>query len=510
MQKLTEKRMKFEIGFLLVSVFLIAICGIVYELSIGNLSSYLMGNTVVQYSLTIGSFMFAMGIGSFLSRFIQKDLIDKFILIELAVGIFGGFSAVALLYAYSSFPYYTVAMFTVIFIIGALIGVEIPILTRLIDQRYKDIKISISNALGFDYIGALIGSIGFSVFLLPKFGVITSSYILGMLNIIVVFLNIAVYYHDIRFKKTITILTLVTFVGLIYGLVTAGPVSLILEQKLYRDRIIYLEQTPYQKIVMTRDKEDFRLFLDGNIQFSATDEYRYHEALVHPAMVMAKEAKRILVLGGGDGLAVREILKYPSVEHITLVDLDPEMTKLARTHKRLKALNGDSLENSKVEVINEDAYQYVEKTAEKYDVVLIDLPDPNVDALSKLYSKTFYQLVGNRLSPGGVVNVQSTSPYFAPKVYWCVRETMAASGLNTTGYHLEVPSFGDWGFTLASNAPLEPERLKVKVETRFLNDDQLRAMFVFSKDLEAPDVEVNRIVSPVILEYYQQSWKYWN
>lgn len=510
MENLSEKRMKFEIGFLLISVFLIAICGIVYELSIGNLSSYLMGNTVVQYSLTIGSFMFSMGVGSFLSRYIQKDLIDKFIMIELAVGIFGGFSAVTLLYAYSSFPYYTVAMFAVIFIIGALIGVEIPILTRLIDHRYKDIKISISNALGFDYIGALIGSIGFSIFLLPRFGVITSSYILGMLNIIVVFLNIAVYYKDIRFKKTISLLTLATFAGLIYGLVTAGPVSLILEQKLYRDRIVYLDQTPYQKIVMTRDKEDFRLFLDGNIQFSATDEYRYHEALVHPAMTMAKEAKQVLILGGGDGLAAREILKYSSVEQITLVDLDPEMTRLAKTHKRLRALNGDALENPKVKVVNQDAYQFIEKTKSKYDVVLIDLPDPNVDALSKLYSKTFYQMVGTRLTPGGVVNVQSTSPYFAPKVYWCIRKTMADSELNTTGYHLEVPSFGDWGFTLASNEALDFSRLKVKVDTRFLTDEQIKAMFVFAKDLEAPEVEVNRIVSPVILEYYQESWRYWN
>lgn len=510
MQKLSEKRIKFEIGFLLVSVFLIAICGIVYELSIGNLSSYLMGNTVVQYSLTIGSFMFAMGVGSFLSRYIQNDLIDKFILIELAVGIFGGFSAVTLLYAYSSFPYYSVAMFVVIFIIGALIGVEIPILTRLIDHRYKDIKISISNALGFDYIGALIGSIGFSVFLLPRFGVIMSSYILGLLNVMVVFLNIGVYFRDIRFKKTLSILTLITFAGLIYGLITAGPVSLILEQKLYRDRVIYLDQTPYQKIVMTRDKEDFRLFLDGNIQFSATDEYRYHEALVHPAMVMASKAEEILVLGGGDGLAARELLKYNQVKHITLVDLDPEMTRLAKTHKRLRELNKDSLDNPKVKVVNQDAYQFVEKTKQQYDVIIIDLPDPNVDALSKLYSKTFYQMVGTRLTNGGVVTVQSTSPYFAPKVYWCIRETMKASGLDTTGYHIEVPSFGDWGFTLASNEPLKPERLKVQVETRFLTDEQMQAMFVFAKDLEAPEVEVNRIVSPVILEYYQQSWKYWN
>ncbi len=510
MQNISEKRMKFEIGFLLISVFLIAICGIVYELSIGNLSSYLMGNTVVQYSITIGSFMFAMGVGSFLSRYIQKDLIDVFILIELAVGIFGGFSAVFLLYAYSSFHYYTIAMFGTIFIIGILIGVEIPVLTRLIDHRYKDIKISISNALGFDYIGALIGSIGFSIFLLPKFGIITSSYILGLLNILVVFMNIGVYFKDIRFKKTLAIMTLITFIGLIYGLITAGPVSLILEQKLYRDRMIYLEQTPYQKIVMTRNKEDFRLFLDGNIQFSSTDEYRYHEALVHPAMLAAKKAENILVLGGGDGLAVREILKHDSVKKVTLVDLDPAMTKLAKTHKRLLELNLDSLENPKVQVLNQDAYQFVEKTTEKFDVILIDLPDPNIDALSKLYSKTFYQMIGDRLTAGGVVTIQSTSPYFAPKVYWCIRKTMAASGLDTSGYHLEVPTFGDWGFTIASNEPLNLKRRNVTIATRFLTDEQMDVMFVFAKDLEAPEVEVNGIISPVILEYYHQSWKYWN
>lgn len=505
-----EGRKRFEIGFLLISVFLIAICGIVYELSIGNISSYLLGNTVVQYSLTIGTFMFAMGVGSFASRVIQKNLIDAFIFIELAIGVVGGFSAVLLLYGYANLPNYNVVMFTIIMIIGMLIGIEIPVLTRLIDHRYQDLKISISNALGFDYIGALIGSVGFSVFLLPKFGVIATSYLLGVINLIVVLLNLAVYYRDIRYKKTLIGLTLVSLTALSYGLLTAQTTSIMLEQELYRDKIIYMEQSKYQKIVMTRDKEDVRLFIDGNIQFSSIDEYRYHEALVHPAMSLVKSPRRVLVLGGGDGLAVREILKYSTVDRIDLVDLDERMTSLAKTHKRLLALNKDALSNKKVHIYNQDAYQFLEQSKELYDVILIDLPDPNNEALNKLYSGLFYKRVGQHLTETGMVSIQSTSPYFAPDVYWCIRKTVESTGLTTTGYHIEVPSFGDWGFTMASKQAFDPKNIQISVETRFLDNSTAAALFLFAKDLSPRDVKANTITNPVILEYYAKSWKYWN
>lgn len=510
MKSYIQNRTRFEIGFLLVSVFLIAICGIVYELSIGNISSYLIGNTVVQYSLTIGTFMFAMGLGSFASRVFHKDLIDVFILVELAIGVVGGFSAVILLYGYANFPSYSVLMFGLIIIIGGLIGVEIPILTRLIDHRYQDLKISISNALGFDYIGALIGSVGFSLFLLPKIGVIATSYLLGIINLVVVLLNLWVYYKDIRFKKTLIATAVIALAALIAGFYTAQSVGIILEQELYRDKIIYMEQTKYQKLVMTKDHDDIRLFIDGNIQFSSTDEYRYHEALIHPAMALSKKPENILVLGGGDGLAARELLKYDTVKSITLVDLDERMTQLGQTNKRLLALNKGSLNDEKVHLIHQDAYKFLEAHRGHYDVIVVDLPDPNNEALNKLYSGVFYAMIGNRLSEGGMAVVQSTSPYFAPEVYWCIRKTVEGTGAFTTGYHIDVPSFGDWGFTLFSKTAFDKKDIKITVPTRFLDRESTLSMFVFPKDMQRPEVEANTMTNPVIMDYYARSWKYWN
>lgn len=498
-----------EVVVLLVSVFLIALCGIVYELSIGNISTYLLGNGVLQYSLTIGSFMFAMGIGSFLSRYINKNLMDAFILVETGVGFMGGFSALILFSAYAFTPIYSAAMFTVILIIGVLVGLEIPILTRLIEEKYRDIKVSISNALGFDYIGALIGSIAFSMFMLPRLGIIRSSYILGLVNLFVVIINIKVFYKDIVKKKLIVALSVTVTLGLAVGLAQVTDTENFLEQKFYADRIIYRQQSPYQKIVMTQKKQDLRLFIDGNLQFSSIDEYRYHECLVHPAMSLMKNRENILVLGGGDGLAVREVLKYPQVKKVTLVDLDEAMTDLGMNNPRLLELNKGSLKDPRVHIVNQDAYQFLENSNELYSLIVVDLPDPNNESLSKLYTKTFYEIIKRHLIKGGFAVIQSTSPYFAPDVYWCIRKTVESTGLETSGYHTDIPSFGDWGFTIASNTGFSVEDINIDVETRFLSNEQVKALFVFAKDLKRPEVRINTITSPVITDYYEKSWKYW-
>lgn len=388
---------------LLFAVFIIAICGIVYELIIGAISSYLLGDSVKQYSITIGLFMSAMGIGSYATKRLRHNLFDFFVAIELSIGLFGGLSAIILFASYAFTQIYYLVMYSTIIIIGILVGLEIPIITRIIEEKQSNLRITIANVLSFDYIGALLGSLFFPLILLPNLGQIKTAFLIGFINIVVA--NLIIYkYKDfiknIKIMKTLAILFAI-LIGM--GFIMGDYASNFIEDNIYRDKIIYRKQTKYQKMVVTKHRDDLRLFLNGNIQFSSFDEYRYHEALIHPAMSLAKKTKEILILGGGDGLAAREILKYDEVENIVLVDLDPEVISFCRTNPLIKKLNNNSLKNNKVHVVNQDAFKYLENTSQKFDVIIVDLPDPNNESLNKLYTNIFYRLIYQHINKGGML-----------------------------------------------------------------------------------------------------------
>lgn len=494
---------------LLLAVGIIAICGIIYELIIGAISSYLLGNSVKQYSITIGLFMSAMGVGSYLTRYIKKNLFDTFILVELTIGLAGGLSAILLFTAYGYTDMYHLVMYITIILIGILVGIEIPLLTRIIEANENNLRMTIANVLSVDYIGALFGSLAFPLILLPNLGEIRTSFFVGMLNILVAFL-ILIYYKDfIKQKNGLKALATIMLLVVVSGVIVGDQIGLKIEDRLYRDKIIYNEQTKYQKMVLTQHKDDIRLYLDGNIQFSSLDEHRYHEALVHPVMELSDQKNRILILGGGDGLAARELLKYDEVEEITIVDLDPGVTELARTNNLIVSLNENALNNEKVKVVNEDAFQFLESANTLYDVIIVDLPDPNNESLNKLYTNVFYRLIGNKLQSGGVFVVQSTSPYYAKEAYWSIRKTVASEGFYTDGYHVNIPSFGDWGFTLASNDPLGDKDFDLNVPLKFLNEETAMSMFNFAEDeiLDLDQVEINSLTHPVLIRYYEAAWQ---
>jgi spermidine synthase len=277
------------------------------------------------------------------------------------------------------------------------------------------------------------------------------------------------------------------------------------EVKMYGDEIIYTKSTPYQRIVLTRWRDDFRLFLNGNLQFSSRDEYRYHEALVHPTLATLPHAHDVLVLGGGDGMAVRELLKYPNVEHITLVDLDPEMTKMFKSDTVLSKLNSSSLQSPKVNIINADALSWMESQSQSYDAIVVDFPDPTSYALGKLYTVTFYQMLRRHLRPQGLAVVQTTSPLYAPKSYWMVHNTAREAGFVTTGYHVLVPSFGEWGFMLLGERDYKIPT-QIPVNTRFLNAATLPTLFVFPQDMLSDIKEVNRLDNQALVRVFEQEW----
>jgi spermidine synthase len=238
-------------------------------------------------------------------------------------------------------------------------------------------------------------------------------------------------------------------------------------------------------------------------------------------MEAAQAAQEVLILGGGDGMAAREVLKYPTVKQVTVVDIDPAITDLGQHRAELRALNADALRASKVNIVNTDAMRFVEENRDFFDVIIIDLPDPNTETLSKLYSVPFYALCARRLRSNGVLATQATSPFFARKAFWCIVETIGAtaamnspaSTLFPAPYHLNIPSFGEWGFVMAGKRPLVPEQFEVSVATRFLNTEVLRSMFAFSNDIQPPPagtVDINYLEHPILYTYYEQGWAQFN
>jgi spermidine synthase len=488
---------------LLFSALIIASCGLVYELVAGTLASYLLGDSVTQFSTIIGAYLFAMGVGSWLSRYIQTALIDHFVRIEIVLGLVGGFSAAILFLIFNEITQFRVALYGVVGVIGLLVGLEIPLLLRILQDEFGLAEL-VARVFAADYIGALLASLLFPLLLVPRLGLIRTSFLFGLCNVAVAWLLLARAtamrqpgLH--RFMAGAAMIVLA--VGFAYG----DELMSLSEQGQYPGQAVFARWTAYQRIVVTREADDIRLFLNGNLQFSSRDEYRYHEALVHPLMAEVAQPHRVLVLGGGDGLAVREILKYPSVESVTLVDLDPEVTALFSRTPFLSALNGGALQSSKVRIINADAFVWLQTATQRYDAVVVDFPDPSNYSIGKLFTLTFYRRLRDVLTDDGWAVIQSTSPYVARKAFWCVEHTVAAAGLTPAAYHVFVPSFGEWGFVLAGHGPFAyPSALPDGL--RYLTPAVLRDMFSFPPDMDRVPTEVNRLDNQVLVRYFETEW----
>ena len=495
---------------LYLNVFVVAICGLIYELLAGTLGSYLLGDSVTQFSLVIGLYLSAMGAGAWLSRRITGELGRRFIEIELAVAVVGGASAPVLFLAFGSVAHFQVVLLGFVAAIGVLVGLELPLLMRLLEGQvaFKDL---VSRVLTFDYIGALAAAVMFPLVLVPKLGLVRASLATGAANACVALWGTWLLGDRLGAARLgLRVRAIAVLAGLVVALGFADRFTTWAEDEMYADPVVLTETTPYQRIVVTHGRAGFQLFLNGNLQFSSSDEYRYHEALVHPAM-MATDAppKQVLILGGGDGLALREVLAHPSVEHVTLVDLDPAMTGLAKKFPALAELNRHSFEDHRVSVINDDAMVWLDEHPGLWDVIIVDFPDPNTFALGKLYTKLFYKRLAARLSPGGATVVQATSPLFARKSYWCIIETIRAAGFFVHPYQVTVPAFGVWGYALARRREFAPPVHVPKLPLRFLNEEALVAMFDFPVDMKPLPVEINQLDNQALVRYYEREWRKW-
>lgn len=503
-------------GLLLVAaIFLFAVCGLVYELIAGTLSSYLLGDSVTQFSIVIGLFLAAMGVGSFLSRYFHRDLLGWFVRIELAAGLIGGFTSLAGFATFAYTDFYVPVLLALVGVVGVLVGLEIPLMVRIL-RGLHSLPVTLANVLSADYLGALVAAVLFPFALLPWLGLVRSGLVIGLVNVFVAGLLLW-RFGPVMPRRTGGLKAAVIACALVLavGIAASGRLLPYLENRLYQDEVIFAADTPHQRLVLTRWHGDVRLYLNGHLQFSSIDEYRYHEALVHPAMALAERRARVLVLGGGDGLAVREVAKYPEVERIDLVDLDPVVTDLFRTRSMLTTLNGDALNDPRVRIHNTDAMRFLESGAELYDVILMDLPDPSGPAIGKLYSRAFFGLAGRRLAAGGVLASQCTSPFRARRAYWCILHTAAAARfgpegadrLHVRGYHTFIPTFGTWGFMVAARRPLDAEGLALAdVPTRYLTADLLAGLFVFPPDMAEVETPISRLDDPVICRLYRQGY----
>ncbi len=497
------------------ALFATGISGIVAEYILSTLASYFIGNAVVQFALIVSTMLFSMGAGSRLSKYINKDLLAHFIYIELMLSFLVSFCALMVYIGYGR--YTPVLIYVLAICVGVLIGLEIPLVTRL-NNEFEELKVNIASVLEKDYYGSLVGGLFFAFIGIPYLGLTYTPFALGTLNFIVAFW---LFYHLRKSipKQQQSRLSLwfgIVGVIIITGLIFAQPIVQYGDQQKYRDKIIYQEETPYQKITLTQWKDNYSLFINGNLQLSSFDEFMYHEVLVHPVMQILQQRKNILILGGGDGCAVREVLKYPDVEQVTLVDLDPAMTRLAQTNPVFIKMNQGALNNPKVQIVHQDAFQFIEQSKQLYDAVIIDLPDPNNIDLNKLYTREFYFLCQKKLTPNGLLITQAGSPYYATKAFYCIEKTMQQSGLNTLPLHTQILTMGEWGWIIGAQNKtanqLKQELKTIPIDTlslKWLTPEATQSLYRFGKPLsDTSDIKVNTMFSPVLYRYYKSgNWE---
>jgi len=498
---------------LLASVFVVAACGLVYELCAGALASYLLGDSVLQFSTVIGTYLFAMGLGSWASRHVRANLAGMFVRVELIVGVVGGLMPAALFAAHATLPAastvsFKVLLYGLVTIVGIGVGLEIPIVMRLLDRHLKgrdSLSTLVSQVLTFDYLGSLVVSVAFPLLLVPHLGIVRSGVFFGLLNTLVAIWSMWLFRAEIPRWRWLGAQCGAIFALLVAAMAAGDLLTTWSEDQFYGPGVVYHESTPYQRIVVTSQSGTLRLFLNGNLQFNSKDEYRYHEALVHPAMAGYGAPRRVLVLGGGDGLAIREILKYPSVEQVTQIELDPAMTRLFTHDATLSALNRHALTSPKVHIVNADAFAWLEQHDDQFDVIVVDFPDPSNYALGKLYSTSFYELVDQHLAAAGYAVVQTTSPLIARRSFWTVATTLETVGLHVLPYHVHVPSFGEWGFLIASHRPwVLPRTLPPGM--RFLTLPGMQALLDFPPDMARVPTEPNRLSNQTLVRTFEEEW----
>lgn len=495
-----------------VAVFATGLSGIVAEYILSTLATYFLGDSVFQWTMIVSIMMFSMGIGSRLSKSIKGNLLRNFLFIEFALSVAVSFSSM-LVYTVASFTEAVgVLIYTMCILVGLFIGMEIPLVIR-INNTYESLKANVSSVMENDYYGSLAGGVFFAFIGLPILGLTYTPFILGMVNFSVAVLVFFMIKHECEKsqQRIISIVGSAIALVILTGVYFAKPIMIFGEQHRYKDKVVYEQQSKYQKIVITQWKDDFWLFINGNEQLSSVDEAMYHEVLVHPAMKLAQHPQDVLILGGGDGCALREVWKYPTVQNVDMVDLDPAMTDLGKDNPIMTKMNHGSMSDPRLHIHNKDGYTFLSHTDKFYDVIIIDLPDPKTVELGRLYSYEFYKMCIRHLRPHGTMITQAGSPYYATNAFWCIDKTFKAAGLETMPLHNHLITLGEWGWILG----MKPSEVSVKakseqisfddIKTQWMDKEAMRHVSTFGKVFFSKDtanIQVNTIDNPTLYQLY--------
>lgn len=544
---------------LAVSIFSSGAVGLINEYILSTVSSYILGNSIEQFAIIIGIMFLMFGVGSLVQmRLKDTNLIAKFVLIEILIAVVSAFAPISIYWTFAfAWDFLYIVLYGSVMAIAFLIGFEIPVVLRINKRFTSELKTNIAGIIAFEYFGGFVGMWIWVDYLKGTFPLTEVSFIVAGANFVAMLLAFVYFFSKgfVRHGLALTGVLILAASSLVWGYTNNRDWNIELEQQLFDDQIIYIENTRYQHIVITHNKlvDDYRLHINGNVQFSSIDEQIYHENLVHPVMTLVPDHARVLILGGGDGLALREVRKYSDVKSMTLVDLDPRMIEIASTLPVMVELNDGAFSDARVltkissaiehdgvkpvyirageqdpkddpdvewvgtiDVVTIDAELFIREIPKSYNVMIIDFPDPNSVELSKLYSKEFYLQVARKLSERGMIAIQSSSPYHAKETFLTIIRTLKAAGFNTLPYHENVPSFGDWGWILAwkSGEPVAHMNERIEnikafsVETKHLTPDLFRANRIFGKGLlESDSKAINTLMEPVLYEVYlEEGW----
>ncbi|WP_282080470.1 polyamine aminopropyltransferase [Aquimarina algiphila] len=502
---------KINKGFWLkIAIFATGISGLTSEFILSTLASYFIGNVIVQWTVVLSIMLFAMGIGSRMSRLITKKILLTFLGIEFLLSILISFSPLLVYAIASKTEFIHIIIYGLALLVGFCIGFEIPLATRL-NETYEPLNKNISNIMSWDYIGSLIGGLLFAFWGLPELGITNTAFVFGALNFVVAILLFLNYRNTLFKEKKWIITSILALVSLLsIGFIKSEDIVLYSEQSRYKDKIVYQEQSKYQHIIVTQWKEHYWLYINGNQQLSTFDEFLYHEPMVHPIMALTPEHKNILIIGGGDGFNVKELLKYENVQTITLVDLDPAMTRLGKEFEGIVKFNESALSDPKVTIVNGDGFTFLEKNEAFYDIILVDLPDAKTIEINKLYSLEFYHLIHHALRQNGHIITQAGSPYYATKAFYCIDKTMKAAGFTNLQMHNQVLTLGEWGWILGSKKYTKEQMIKrlkqtsyERLNNKWLNKESIDLITSFGKPLiDTTKIEINTINSPMLYKYY--------
>ncbi|MES2475718.1 MAG: polyamine aminopropyltransferase [Verrucomicrobiota bacterium] len=544
-----SRRDRWALGLLM---FLLGGCGLAYEYTLSKIASDLLGNSVQQWATMIATMLFAMGMGADLQKHTPIDrLTDRLITTQVLLALLGGFGPLIMIHGFALLPQvYIIIQYVLAFTVGLLIGYEIPLVMRINEEAEPDMRINLAQVLKMDYVGALVGALLWTFLLIRYLSIDRISFVVGLATIASSVLCYFLYRNRLARPRTRALEIAGGAVLVTFGLIIGRDLTLKAEQFLYRDPIVTSLTTPFQHIILTKNHGgNLRCYINGHLQFNESDEQIYHENLVHPAMLLAKIRAKVLILGGGDGLALREVLKYPEVRAVTLVDLDPMMTDLASTDPHLVRMNDGSMtdprvtrltaagirqgetyrnsqtshydafptqlhETATLHVINLDAAEFVKTVTERYDVVIMDFPDPNSPDLAKLYGRPFYDHLENLLNPGAAIVQQSGGCFQAKEAFLCIGRTLKAAGFDAVPYHDNVPSFGEWGWWIArtgSSAADTRDALahlkSLEIPTRYLTPELISASLVFGKNhLDSTNKDFTSLTQPRVYHYHLQGW----